>query len=85
MEHQGGTDDEPTKRVEPSTRGTSSGQDTVQGDGKPTDEIISTGLPITHGSPRSRRYNKKMDDDDENNKKNLRWTQMDDDHDKVML
>ena len=50
MEHQGGTDDEPTKRVEMSTRGTSSGQDTVKGDGKPMDEILSTGLPITHGS-----------------------------------
>ena len=46
MEHQGGTDDEPTKRVELSTRGTSSGQDTVKGDGKPLDEILSIGLPI---------------------------------------
>ena len=51
MEHQGGTDGEPTKRVDLSTRGTSSGQDTVKGDGKPTDEILSTGLPITHYLP----------------------------------
>ena len=47
MEHQGGTDGEPTKRVDLSTIGTSSGQDTVKGDGIPTDEILSTGLPIT--------------------------------------
>ena len=50
MEHQGGTEDEATKRVEMSTRDTFSGQDTVKGDSKPTDEILSTGLPITHGS-----------------------------------
>ena len=50
MEHQGGTEDEPTKRVDMSARGTSSGQGTVKGDGNPIGEILPTGLPITHGS-----------------------------------
>ena len=50
MEHQGGPmmNQQSVYNCELSTRGTSSGQDTVKGDGKPTDEILPIGLPITH-------------------------------------